>query len=250
MSNFLNYSVQEKTDLSGWILRKMGHPLITVEITECQLIDAIDDAMEFFTKYVQFDRDYFGVDMNEYIQGQGVLLPDNVAGVFSLTNQAAGSSDANRLFSIPNQLMNAGMLPSQSTIGGGWVTYELSRQYMDMVSRMISGGSGGFQFSYNQRTKMLKLVPDPAKQGMFGQIVLGVNVLRPETQLFGEHEIKNLSLSYAKMQVGTNRSKIKGVQLLGGGNIENDMYNEGKAEKEKIEEDIKKNQGISAFFVG
>lgn len=250
MSNFLNFSVQEKTDLSGWILRKMGHPLITVEITECQLLDCIDDAMEFFTKYIQFDREFYAIDMNEYVQGQGILLPDNVASIFSLTNQAAGSTDANRLFSIPNQLMNAGMLPSQATIGGGWVTYELSRQYMDMVSRMISGGSQGFQFNYNQRTKMLTLVPDPARQKMFGQAVIGVNTLRPENQLFGEQEVKALSLAYAKMQVGTNRSKIKGVQLLGGGNIENDMYSEGKAEKDKIEEDIKKNQGCFSFYVG
>ena len=42
---------QTKQELADWILRKLGAPVINVEIADIQLEDAIDDAVQYFQQY-------------------------------------------------------------------------------------------------------------------------------------------------------------------------------------------------------
>ena len=52
MSTYLNFSIQTRTDIKEWIMRRFGCPLNTVEITDAQLDDCINDSVELFTEYV------------------------------------------------------------------------------------------------------------------------------------------------------------------------------------------------------
>lgn len=40
-----------KQELADWILRRLGAPVVNVEITDVQLEDCIDEAVEFFQWY-------------------------------------------------------------------------------------------------------------------------------------------------------------------------------------------------------
>ena len=48
---YINQSTTSLSGLQDWILKQLGHPLITVELTDDQLSTAIADAMEFYTEY-------------------------------------------------------------------------------------------------------------------------------------------------------------------------------------------------------
>ena len=48
MSDFLNFSIQTRTEFKNWICRQLGYPTVTPELTDEQLNDTINDALEEF----------------------------------------------------------------------------------------------------------------------------------------------------------------------------------------------------------
>jgi len=250
MSTYLDYGIQTKDEFKEWILRKMGHPLITVEIADVNLDDCIADAVEYFTKYAMQDTDYIAVNLTGYVEDVGSTLPDNVTGIFVLDDMTVGlHGDFNRLFSIPNSMLNAGMLAiPYSDTGYGWVNWELFHQNLDNIKRFLGGG---FKFNYNPRTKNLKLIPDPIKEGLQGWLVLGVSVIREETMQYGEEWVKKYALALAKIFIGRVRSKYNATQLLGGATLDVGVLQEGITERDNLMEDLRVNeQGVFSFWVG
>lgn len=251
MSNYLDFAIQDKESLKQYILRSLGAPLIVVEISDANLEDCINDAVEYFTKYCSQEQDFMAINLNTYVRDVGFTLPDNITGVFSM-NDFLGSVTAgsDQLFSVSNVMLNAGLfvVPSYPDAGYGWVNWELFSQNLDLVKKMMGGG---FQFQYNMRTKNLKLYPDPAKDGIAGTIVFGVHLIRPDTQQYGEEWIKKYSVALAKIFVGRVRSKFAGTQLLAGGTLDTKILDEGIKERDELMTLLREQeQGPFNFWVG
>ena len=251
MSTYTNFAIQDLAALNAYILRSLGSPLIIVEITQDQLTDCINDATEYFTKYVTFDNEYITLDVSLYTQDVGYQLPSNVSAIYALDDSSAGmqGGDVSRLFSIPNAMLNAGMLFIPHPGGAwGWASYEISMQYIELVRRMTGGG---YQFEYNQRTHLLKLTPDPIREKQSGFIVVSAHIIRPETQLYGESWVKKYAMALAKIKVGTVRKKYANTQLLGGCTLDTSILDDGKAEKLELETDLASRENCAyGFFVG
>lgn len=251
MSNFLDYDIKTRDQFRAYILRQLGDPLITVELTSDMINDTINEAVEIFTKYASQDQDYIALNLSGYTSASGLILPSNVTSVFTLDDNAIGlaGTDVNRLFSIPNAMMNAGMLvvPNPGE-GWGWVNYHLAMSHLDLMKRILGGG---FDFQYNPRTKSLKLIPDPVVESLSGWIVLGVNVIRGDTYQYGEEWVKKYALALSKILLGRVRSKYTGVQLLGGGTLDISVLAEGKEERDKLMDDLRSSEGgVFGFYVG
>ena len=249
MSNYLDFSVQTIEEFKEWILVSLGHPLITVELHDLQLTQAINNALEIYTKYAPQDEEYVAVNLSGYVEDVGVTLPSNVVSVFSLDDVSTGlNGDVNRLFSVPNSMLNAGYIAIPfNTAGYGWVNWELWNQNLDMIKRMVGGG---FQYEYRNRDKLLTLYPDPIKESVDGWIVLGVNVIRSDDMNYGEEWVKRYALAEAKIILGTIRGKYNGVQMLGGGNLDTSVKQEGISERDTLFDEIQRKQGPCKFWIG
>lgn len=250
MSDFLNFSVQTRDDFKDWILTMLGEPLITVELTDKHLEIAINNATEEFSKWVTQEQQYFGVDLSGYVQGVGYTMPSNVTGIFAFSDDFIyARGGINTLFSIPNLMWNAGLIPNFAVgKGDGWVTYELAMESLKLNKWMTGKG---FQFEYNPRSKQLTLIPDPIMEKVDGVIVCGCYTLRPESQQYGESMCRRLALAEAKIMLGQIRQKFDGVQLLGGGNLNAGIKDEGIAERDALLAEIRTTEGGPAgFWVG
>lgn len=256
MSDYLNFSVQTRDDLCRWIERSLGAPLITVELTKDHLEDCINEAVEEYTKYVQQERSYLTLNLETYIADVGFVLPNNVSSVFAMEEQrySEGSTtlggSSNTLFSTPNMAFGNSTLLGYGggfPNAGSFVTYEAAMQFMDLTKRMLASS---FYFEYNQRNKHLTLIPDPLPHKMRGYVCIGVNVIRPEDQQFGESWVKKYSLALAKIKLGTIRAKFGGVTLLGGGTIDYGIKDEGITERDTLKEDLLAENSVPTFFMG
>ncbi len=259
MSTYSSFILQSKPDLCSWILRKLGDPLITVELTSDQIDDAINEAVEEFTKYVNQERKWLGLDLSTYDSTSGFILPDECIGVFSLTDQGllgGGGSGINTLFSVGNQLANAGNFGGVGGNAAGfaesWITYEAALQHIELIKRMTASG---FRFEFNVRNKQLMLIPDPVKQASPGTprgfIVVGCNTIRAESQQYGESWVKRYALALSKITLGIIRAKFQGIQLLGGGQLDTSIKEEGITERDFLKEELKDTEGsFMNFFVG
>jgi hypothetical protein len=280
MSDYLNFSIKTRKELCNWMGRKLGAPLIKVELHPLHYEDAIDEAIEEFTKYVNQERCWLAYDLEKYhwcekldnkppedcdkkeIEGlvtgaatdEGFTLPCNVTGIFALESssrfgQAGGG--INTLFSVPNQIWNSGGFGGHAGGLGGngeWITYEASLQYLDLVERLTASE---FTFEYNNRSKKLKLLPNPIKLKMKGHIVFGVNIIRPESEQYGESWVKRYALALAKITLGTIRSKYDGVQMLGGGSLNTSIKDEGITERDQLLEELRTTEGaVPGWFMG
>lgn len=260
MSTYINFRVKSRDELKTWMAGMLGHPLITIEITDTQLDICIDNAVEEYSKYAIHEQDYYAIDLSTYqnvdltanppVLLEGCKLPDEIISVFNFNDDMIAQHSINTLFSVPNAMWNAGVMPSQlgSGTGGGWVSYHLALGYVKFVKHMMGGG---FQFEYNRSTKMLKLWPNPVKERIAGTIVLGCYVMRPEDQMYGESWVRRYALGQAKIIIGTVRNKFNGTALIGGGTLDVSIKDEGKAECDVLMETLKsKEMGPCGFFIG
>ena len=252
MSTYLDFAITDRDELKDWVCTMLGEPLITVEIHDKQLDAAINNSLEEYSRIASMEQDYYAVDLSGYIEDVGVQLPSNVAGIFTFDDQivfSGNGSNVNMLFSIPNMMWNAGLIPNFAMgKGGGWTTYELAMESLKLTKKMTGGG---FQFEYSPRSKTLKLFPDPIKEKVGGVIVVGCHIIRPEEQMYGEQWVKRMTLAQTKIILGQVRGKFSNVQLVGGGSINDDIKSEGIQERDQLREELFTHEtGAWGFWVG
>lgn len=73
-STWLNPGIKSIQQLKDWVLTKLGHPLITVELTDSQLNTCIADAISLYSKYAYTPEKYLIVNTKFYVPGKGVDL--------------------------------------------------------------------------------------------------------------------------------------------------------------------------------
>jgi hypothetical protein len=276
MANYLNFSVQTEGDMMDWICMQLGYPLVQVEITEPQLQMCINDSVEEFTKYVNQEEQYLGLNLSGYtpteydgdgkmLSAGGFILSDwtfgrpMITGVFDLENSGNGSFGGhNTLFTISNTMWGQGMLPIPGATGGGvggggtgaWVNYEMARSYIDLTKRMTASQ---IQYEFNPREQRLTLIPEPRDGSgcsSKGFICIGVRTIRPDDQQYGESWCKRFALACAKIVIGNVRSKYEGTQLLGGGAINTTIKDEGLSEKVELLDELRSTYTYVDFFMG
>lgn len=247
MGTYIDFSTKSVAELKNWILKQLGHPLITVELTDDQIEMAIDDAIEFYTEYADMQDNYVMLDLANYKENIGLSLSGyNVKSIFTLDENMTGG--INTLFSVENQFANMGVFPYQHGGQQTFVTYELAHQFMDLAKRMLCQK---FDFNYDVRNQRLKLWPDPVSQKIGGNIIVGVKTVPPIDELTGEHYVKRLALAKSKIILGLIRKKFDGVQLPGGGTIDSSVGDDGKDEWTKWTEEIINWTGPhNAFYIG
>ena len=81
-STNLNSRVDNFNRLSDRILRTLGYPFINVEIHRDQLYENISLAIEYFSKFAGYTKEYLIFDSNLYKKDYGIKLDD----LFTLQN--------------------------------------------------------------------------------------------------------------------------------------------------------------------
>jgi len=252
-SNYINHSIKTVEELKGWILHKLGHPLVTVELTDDQLNYCINDAFEIYTKYASFDTKPLVLDITSYEAGVGFNLSAyNIAAVHGLesSNDNVMGFTNDMIWSIPNALMQSGAYPFFGNGGamGSFVTLHNAFEWVSLAKRMTGSG---YSFDYDRYTKYLKLYPEPNLNRTDSCILIMAEVIPSDEYLFGNEYLRRFALAYSKILLGTVRKKFSGVQLIGGGTIDTEIGDEGKEELKELIENIRIDESVgSGMYIG
>lgn len=250
MANYLNLSIQNLDELKDYIMKQMGWPLISVEITDEQLEQAVYDAVEIFTKYVIQEEDYVVLDLENYVMDQGFQMAGNITSVYGIDGSGMGTGhDSGHLFSVSNTMIRPMMhdIAFDRHSGVGWADYVIAQQFLKLSKQMMGGG---YSFIYNPRNQILQLYPDPAKTNAKGYVVALVTTIRDNDMQYGEPWIKKYALANVKEIVGTIRKKYESIGLLGGGSIDTSVKEEGTKEKENLMQELQNENPTHYFIVG
>ena len=74
LSTNLNSKIETYDRLGDRIKRSLGYPLVSLEIHTDQLRENIQIAVEYFTKYAGFTREYLIFDSDMYEKNKGIRL--------------------------------------------------------------------------------------------------------------------------------------------------------------------------------
>ena len=152
---------QSKSDLSERIKRRLGHPVIKVELDPQQIFDAIDYARDKWVKWAvgQATAETF---LTVLLSAGKVFydLPIGVVEVVDYDDRGAAWGGVNTLFTIDNYLFNRGLYNWVWATGYDYsfVSYHLSLDYLKTIDRYTPTV---YNYKYHPFTNQLEVHPPP-----------------------------------------------------------------------------------------
>jgi len=278
---------ESKTHLADRIKRRLGHPVVKVELDPQQIYDTIDYARDKFIKWAvgnAVTETYFTVLLSA---GQIFYdLPIGVTEIVDYYDQGA-SYGVNTLFTIDNFLYSQGMFSPllwPGNVGYSFVSYHIALDFLSMVRRYAPTK---YNYKYHRYTNQLEVHPPPVSGSPFemkdanGNMVtvdspgfLLVNSFMIEGSQYGGMEtnakkatwqrgdsdenfytsdwIFDYALAECKIILGTIRRKFQNFNSIGNVGISLDgdaLVQEGKDEKEKLNETLRLEENFEGYPV-
>ena len=157
-----------RNQFKDYCLRRLGHPVIEINIDDDQLEDRIDDALQFFHDY-HFDgceKIYMKHQFTqEDIDRRWIYAPDAVIFVHSVLPFDDSNSSVN-MFDLRYQLRLHDLYDFTSV---SYVSYEITMQHIRTLNLLFSG-TPQFRFNRNQNKLMLDI--DWSRDAQVGKYVI------------------------------------------------------------------------------
>ena len=228
-------TVTTREQLKDYCLRRLGAPVIEINVEENQIEDRIDDAFQFYREY-----HYDAVEMvylkhqftAEDINNQYISVPDTVVGVNRVL-PFSNKSDGTNIFSIRYQILVNGLYSLMST---NIIYY--------------------YPIRFNRHMNRLYIDMDWGADATVGDFIIVecYRILDPETyrDVYNDMFLKRYCTALIKRQWGENLKKFNGVQLPGGVTINADqIYQDALTEITQIESEMQSRFELPVdFFTG
>lgn len=245
-------SPNSREQLIEYCLRKLGFPVIEINVDPDQVEDRIDEAFGFFQDF-HFD----GVErvyLKHQITSQNktdkfIPIGDNVIGVNRIFPFGSTNASVN-MFDLRYQLRLHELYDFTSV---SYVNYTLTMQHIRTLDMLFTGET---PVRFNRHSNKLYIDWDWANDGEVGEhiIIECFTILDPNSypRVYNDRMLKKLATAYIKRQWGVNMSKFTGMQLPGGIQMNGQkIYEDAIEEIEKIEEDIRTSyQAPPQFLMG
>lgn len=240
--------------LIDYALRRLGAPVIEINVDDDQIEDRIDDALQFYQEYHSDAtmRIYLKHELTaEDITNRYISLNDNILYVKRIFPFVGDSSNIN-MFSVKYQ-MHLNDLYDLSYIGD-LLYYEMVQQYMSLLDMKLNGQS---EFSrFNRHMNELHLDIDWESDVKAGDYVIVecMRIVDPSTytDVYNDMFLKQYATALIKQQWGANLIKFEGMQMPGGVTINaRQIFEDANLELEKIREQMQLNYEMPPdFYVG
>jgi len=253
-----------KDGLKEYALRKLGKPVLEINVDDDQVDDLIDDAIQYFHerhgegidrvflkhKILEVEKNTLtgvastttvtstqgGIPTLEYEEGANFLpLPDSVIGVNKVFKMDS-SSISDGLFNIKYQIF----LNDLYYYGAiDLLNYAQVKSYLETLDYMLNPDT---QVRFNKKNGKLYLDIDLKELTDNHYLIIDCyRVVDPEseTAVYNDHWLKQYTTSLIKRQWGQNLIKFTGVKLPGGLELNGrQIYDDAVAEIEKHEEKL------------
>lgn len=243
-------AVASREQLKQYALRALGAPVLQINVSEEQLQDRIDEALEYFNLYHYdgIERMYLKHQITQAnIDTQSVTIPDYVYGVKRIIPFRQGSSSQN-LFDAQYQLRLNDLYELTNT---SMVYYSMVMQHMTMLDQMLNGYP---QFEFNRLSSKLSIEVNKTKMILDDWMIIECyRILDPSTstKVWGDPWLKQYVEALFKKQWAVNLKKFQGMQLPGGVTIDGQsMYLEATQEIQQLEDDLRDKSAPLGFIVG
>lgn len=245
-------AVTSRAELIEYCLRELGHPVLEINISEDQLEDRVDEALQYYR-----DFHYDGVELvylkeqitSNTIQQQYFTLSDAVIGVVRVLPLSSKTQGID-LFDVRYQILLNDLYSLQST---DLIYYTQVKTQLELINSLLIGQK---PIRFNRHQNRLYVDMNWSSDVSLGDyiIVECYRALDPETftDVYNDSFLKRYCAALFKRQWGTNLKKFEGVQLPGGVTLNGQkIYDEAIEEIEELRRDVKSTYQLPVdFFTG
>jgi hypothetical protein len=230
--------IASRNDFKEYCLRKLGKPVIEINVDDDQVEDRVTEAISYYWDY-HFDgaeKTYFKYMVTDQDKvNRYVTIPDNIIGVVNMF-PVGQALNTNNLFNIRYQIALNDLYTLTSV---SMVPYYMAMQHVQFLEQMLVGQQ---PLRYNRIINKCYIDMDWSIISSGDFIILeAYQVVDPEIypKGYGERWLQNYATCLIKQQWGANLSKFTGMTLPGGIKFNGEkIYNDATNEKEKMEKEM------------
>ena len=232
-------AVNSRQTFKEYCLRRLGSPVIDIEVDDEQVEDRIDDALAKYRDY-HFDATehvYYKIrTTQEDIDRRYYILPDDLIGVTRIFRIGAGPNISN-LFNIRYQIHLNDLFDYSSAT---YTPYVMAMRHIETLEEIFIGE---IPIRFNRHNNILRCDFKWGSDVTPGTwvIVEGYQVINPDvyTDVWDDQWLKKYATALIKRQWGENLKKYEGTQLLGGTTFNGQkIWDEASEEIDKLEADV------------
>jgi hypothetical protein len=228
-----------REEFKEYCLRKLGKPVIEINVDDDQVEDRIDEALRYYWDY-HFDgsdKIYYKHQVTEQNKtDRYIILPENIIGavrIFPIADPMVRSDD---LFNIRYQIALNDLYTLTSV---SMVPYYMVMEHLALITEMLVGQQ---PIRYSRHKNRVYVDMD---WGMInvGEYILieAYEVLDPEIwdQVWSDRWLQNYTTAKIKYQWGSNLTKFVGMNLPGGVQFNGEkILNDAQEEITKFEQEM------------
>ena len=219
-------------------LRRLGKPVIEINVDDDQVDDRVDEALRYFWDY-HFDgssKTFYKYQItptdkiNKYI-----TIPENIIGVVNIFDIGAALG-TNNLFNIRYQIALNDLYTLTSV---SMVPYYMAMTHMQFLEQLLVGRQP-LRYNRHQNRLYLDMDWDRMNDGDY-LIAEAYEIVDPDvyTDAWSDRWLLRYAACLIKQQWGNNLKKFDGMKMPGGLTFNGQkIYNEATQEREELEKEM------------
>lgn len=236
-----------RDEFKEFCLRRLGKPVIEINVSDDQVDDRVDEALNFYTDwhYDAIDKTYYKhqiIDIDK--TNRYITLPTNIVGaifIYPISDPAIRQDD---LFNIRYQIALNDLYTLTSV---SMVPFYQTMQHLGIFEEILVGKQP-IRFNRKDNIMYLDMDWDNVNIGDF-LLVECYTVLDPDTvtSIWNDRMLQKLATAYIKRQWGENLMKFSGMQLPGNVTFNGEkIYEEGSSAAMLTEQEIQEKYQMPA----
>jgi len=242
--------------LIDYCLRRLGDPVIEINLDPDQIEDRIDEAIQYWREY-HSDATYrtyvTHLVTDSDVSNEYVDVSSDVLQVTRLFRISSSFNTSFNFFDIKYQMMLNDIADMQN-FAGDLAYYEQLNQYLSLLDMKLNGHP---QTTWSRHQNRLYLHGDFADKDVKADeyiVYEAYKTVDPSTHtaVYNDMWLKEYSTALLKQQWGSNLSKFEGMQLPGGVTLNGrQIYDDATTDIDKLREKIRLDFEMPPdFFVG
>ena len=247
-------SISNREDFKQYCLRRLGFPVIELNLDDDQIEDRIDDALQYWQDY-HFDgtqKVYYikAIDQNDITNKYLDLTEAKDA-----SNNALDIIGVTRIFPVQDSQASISMFDLRYQLrlnelydftSASYINYTLTMQHLRSLELLFSG-----EVPIRFQRHMQRLYIDWAwgkSEAPVGTVVIAEAYANIDPSIYqkvwNDRWLKEYATALIKRTWGNNLKKFSGIQLPGGVTLNGDkIYDEAVGEIEKLETEMQTEYG-------
>jgi len=242
-------TVSNRTQFTDYCLRRLGFPVIEINVDPDQVQDRIDDALQYFQDY-----HYDGIQKVYYIHTVTQQDINNryldLSNVLDSSNNATEVVGVTRIFPVTDSQATVDMFDLRYQLrlnelydftSASYINYTMTMQHLRMLEQLFSG-----EVPIRYQRHMQKLFIDWAwgdQEAPVGTVVITecYTVINPNVYnlVWNDRWLKEYATALIKRMWGNNLKKFSNIQLPGGVMLNGDkIYEEAQGEIDTLEAEM------------